>query len=136
MKVFTDIARSGGGLDESDAGGGPSPGAAYMERKRTERERRERALELAEEVAALIHERLSEVASDSQVIPLQRPEVSGHRGDMILNGVYLVADGAVETFHEEVRVLASELEPQGFELQPTGPWPAYNFVPGTIGAAW
>ena len=33
---------------------------------------------------------LSAVADDAQVIPLQRREVSGHSGDMILNGVYLV----------------------------------------------
>ena len=24
----------------------------------------------------------------------------------------------------------------GIEVVATGPWPAYNFVPGTIGAAW
>jgi hypothetical protein len=55
---------------------------------------------------------------------------------MILNGVYLVPDDATGRFHEEVRVLRTELGPQEIELEPTGPWPAYNFVPGTIGAAW
>lgn len=141
VKVFTSVPRP----DEShtvDAGASDSPGAddspgaAYMERRRTDRERRQRALQIAEEAADLIHERLSGVASDAQVISLQRPEVSGHSGDMILNGVYLVPDSAAEAFHEEVRALASELEPHAVELYPTGPWPAYNFVPGTIGAAW
>ncbi len=32
--------------------------------------------------------------------------------------------------------LQAEFEPLGLELEPTGPWPAYNFIPGTIGAAW
>jgi hypothetical protein len=91
---------------------------------------------MAEEAAEEIYERLSAVASDAQVLSPQRPEVSGHSGDMILNGVYLVPDDAVEAFHEEVRALASEFEPHGVELYPTGPWPAYNFVPGTIGAGW
>jgi hypothetical protein len=107
-----------------------------MERKRRERDDREQAMELAEEAAAEIHERLSALASDAQVIPLQRPEVSGRSGEMILNGVYLVLAESVERFLEEVRSLQAELEPQAIELEPTGPWPAYNFVPGTIGAAW
>jgi hypothetical protein len=141
VKVFTTVARPDE-IDTADAGASDSSsadesrGAAYMERRRTDRERRQRALQMAEEAAEEIHERLSAVASDAQVISLQRPEVSGHSGDMILNGVYLVPDDAAEAFHEEVRALASELEPQGVELYPTGPWPAYNFVPGTIGAAW
>ena len=142
VKVFTSAARLREGIDTGDAdaddspNAGDSPGVAYMERRRTERERRQRAMQMAEEAAGLVHERLSAVASDAQVISLQRPEVSGHSGDMILNGVYLVPDDTAEAFHEEVRTLASELARHGVELHPTGPWPAYNFVPGTIGAAW
>ncbi|MBV8712522.1 MAG: GvpL/GvpF family gas vesicle protein [Solirubrobacterales bacterium] len=136
VKVFTDIARAGGGIHDVDTGAGDAPGTAYMERKRTEQERRQRAIELAEEAAALVHERLSAAASDAQVIPLQRREASGHHGDMILNGVYLVADADAAAFHDEVRALQSDFGPEGVEIVPTGPWPAYNFVPGTIGAAW
>jgi hypothetical protein len=117
-------------------GGGASSGAAYMERKRTQRERRQRALEMAEDAVAVIHDRLSTAAADAQTIPLQRPEASGHSGEMILNGVYLVADESLEPFHEEVRALQAEFTGHGIELVCTGPWPAYNFVPGTIGAAW
>ena len=91
---------------------------------------------LEEAAAALVHERLSALASDDELIPLQRPEASGHAGDMILNGVYLVADDEAAAFHEEVRALQSELASQDVELVPSGPWPAYNFVPGAIGAAW
>ncbi|MBV8998717.1 MAG: GvpL/GvpF family gas vesicle protein, partial [Solirubrobacterales bacterium] len=136
VKVFTEIARAGGGIRHVDTGAGDAPGAAYMEHKRTERERRERAIELAEAAASEIHERLSAVASDAQSIALQRREASGHSGKMILNGVYLVDHSAVPAFHEEVRALRSGFETEGIELVSTGPWPAYNFVPGTIGAAW
>jgi Gas vesicle synthesis protein GvpL/GvpF len=139
VKAFAGTGREaghGGASDDADAGGGSSSGAAYMERRRAEKERRERALEAADEAAAEIHIRLSSLADDAHDIPLQRPEVSGHAGDMILNGVYLVHDEAVERFLEEVRVLQAEFESDGIELVPTGPWPAYNFIPGTIGAAW
>jgi hypothetical protein len=136
VKVFTDFARAGGRTQNVDTGAGEESGAAYMERVRTERELRERAMEVAEDAAAQIHDRLSAVAVDAQVIPLQRPEVSGHSGEMILNGVYLVADESVPAIREEVDALRSELEPHGIDLALTGPWPAYNFVPGAIGAAW
>lgn len=136
LKVFTDFARAGDGIHNVDAGAGEGSGAAYMERIRTERELRERAMEVAEAAAAEIHDRLSAVAGDAQTIPLQRPEVSGHGGDMILNGVYLVADDAAPAFYEAAEALRSEFEIHGIELTLTGPWPAYNFVQGTIGAAW
>jgi hypothetical protein len=55
---------------------------------------------------------------------------------MVLNGVYLIPDDAQKRFHAEVHVLEAEFAPLGVELELTGPWPAYNFVPGTIGAAW
>ncbi|MGN6867270.1 MAG: GvpL/GvpF family gas vesicle protein [Solirubrobacteraceae bacterium] len=121
---------------DAETGAGASSGAAYMERKRTERERRQRTLEMAEDAVAVIHDRLGTAAADAQLIPLQRPEASGHSGEMFLNGVYLVADEALDGFHEEVRALQAEFDAHGIELICTGPWPAYNFVPGTIGAAW
>ena len=66
----------------------------------------------------------------------QRPAASGHPGEMILNGVYLVEADALEAFRTEVAELSEAFAPSGIELEMTGPWPAYNFVPGTIGAAW
>ncbi len=133
VKAFVSLEAD---VPDADADASPARGAAYMERKRTERERRQHALDIAEDAAGAIHERLSPLADDAQMIPLQRPEASGHGGAMILNGVYLVADDALERFHEEVRALQTEFGPQGIESVCTGPWPAYNFVPGTIGAAW
>ncbi len=133
VKAFVSVV-DGGPRAELDAGA--SRGAVYMERKRTERERRQRSLDTAEETASTVHDRLNARADDAQVIALQRPEASGHPGEMILNGAYLVADDALGRFHDEVRTLQSELESAGIELVATGPWPAYNFVPGTIGAAW
>jgi hypothetical protein len=125
--------------DDADAAGSQADdarGAAYMRRRQDERDRRERARQHLDEIAVQIHERLCTLAGDGQVMPPQRPEVSGHAGDMVLNGVYLVADDDQERFHTEVQMLEAEFAPMGVKLEPTGPWPAYNFVPGTIGAAW
>jgi hypothetical protein len=138
VKAFADPGRMAGVTagDEAEAAADSARGAAYMRQRRGERDRREQARRQLEEAAAQSHDRLCTLAGDGQVLPPQRPEVSGHVGDMVLNGVYLVGDDDRERFHAEVQVLEAEFAPRGVELELTGPWPAYNFVPGTIGAAW
>jgi hypothetical protein len=107
-----------------------------MKRRQREQDEHRQAEDRAEQACEVIHERLSVVAAESQVVAPQRPEVSGHAGDMILNGVYLVAEADTERFANAVNALAEEVAPLRLELERTGPWPAYNFIPGTVGAAW
>jgi hypothetical protein len=114
---------------------GASSGVRYLNRKRTQGQAREEAGAVAEELARAIHEPLAELASEALLNPLQRPETSGHEGDMLLNGVYLVEEKEVDRF----RALASELgeryREDGIAVELTGPWPPYNFVKGSIEAA-
>lgn len=140
VKVFLaaatpDIPRDDG---EQRAATGPEAdtGAAYMERRRQEHHERRRAGQRFEAACTSIHERLSAIAAEALIAAPQRSEASGHAGEMILNGVYLVQDSDRERFDAVVAALRAEFEPLGLELEQTGPWPAYNFVPGTIGAAW
>jgi hypothetical protein len=138
VKVFADLsaasAASADGVVVGDTD--DARGAAYMRRRRDEREHREQAMQRIDEAVGHIHERLRALAADGHTAPPQRPEVSGHDGAMVLNGVYLVADDARDRFEEEVRRLESEFGDRAIQLVLTGPWPAYNFVPGTIGEAW
>lgn len=115
--------------DKADAG------AAYMEGRRREQQQRRDGAHRLEETLALIHERLCARAGEGLVLSPQRPEVSGHAGEMMLNGAYLVDDTAREDFAAEVAELGRELASLGLELERTGPWPAYNFVDGTLGAS-
>lgn len=133
VKVFAEFTGVGKG---ERAETGDRAGVAYMERIRTERELREAAMDAAEGAAAEIHERLSAIARDAHTIAPQRPEASGHAGDMILSGVYLVADDGMKAFHATTETLRSELDGCGIELVVTGPWPAYNFVPGAMESTW
>jgi hypothetical protein len=110
-------------------------GAAYLERRRQAQHHREAADEQQAAACESVHSRLGSLAARAAVIPPQRPEVSGHDGEMLLNGVYLVDDAAVSTFQDEVRVLREEFAPAGVELVVAGPWPAYNFVPDAIGVS-
>jgi len=123
--------RAGTGADQGDA----SSGAAYMARKKQEAMARDREDQIAEEWALAIHERLAGVASEALLNPIQRPEVSGHDGEMILNGVYLVDDAEAQDFRAQVEVLQSEYEAPGVLVELTGPWPPYNFVKSSIEAA-
>jgi gas vesicle protein GvpL/GvpF len=111
-------------------------GTEYMQRRRSDRDRRRNADQELHDDCVAIHERLAAVVADALTSPPQRPEVSGHAGQMLLNGVYLVEDDQLNTFLTLVDQLKARYLTDGLELQVTGPWPAYNFVPGTIGAAW
>jgi hypothetical protein len=111
----------------------PGRGAAYLEQRRQAHRRRESAAARLSTVAEEIHARLAGLAARALVIPPQRPEVSGHEGEMVLNGVYLVDNASLALFHETVEALQAEFGPEGIELVATGPWPPYNFVPDAIG---
>jgi len=123
--------RSGENAQEDDA----PRGTAYMNRKGREARIQSEAVEIAEEWAATIHDQLADAASEALLNPLQQPEVSGHEGDMLLNGVYLLDDHAVAAFSALVDRLAEEYRPLGVTVELTGPWPPYNFVKSSIESA-
>ena len=120
---------------EEAGAGALSPGAAYMDRRRREARAREEAEEVADGWAQEIHEQLTRGAAEALLNPLQRREVSGHEGDMLLNGVYLVGNEWVEQLQELVAELDDDYRERGVSIQLTGPWPAYNFVKSSIESA-
>jgi hypothetical protein len=112
-----------------------SEGTAYMNRKRREANAREEEDRIAGEWTEAVHERFAGIAAEALLNPLQRPEVSGHVGEMLLNGVYLVDDREIENFRQHVERLAAEFRDLGAAVELTGPWPPYNFVKSSIEAA-
>ena len=110
--------------------GARTGGGAYMLRRRLERHVREMVDSLAAEVADEVHTRLRDWASDAVIRPPQNPELSGHEGQMLLNGAYLVEAERVEGLRELVAELEERHRPLGARIELTGPWPPYNFVPG------
>jgi hypothetical protein len=123
--------RAGAGAEEGEA----SSGTAYMARKKQQALARDQEDQIAEEWALAIHESLTGVASEALLNPIQRPEVSGYEGEMILNGVYLVDDAKAQGFRAQVEALQGEYEARGALVELTGPWPPYNFVKSSIEAA-
>jgi len=138
LKVFADASAApaaAAGEAESEAAATGS-GAAYMERKRRAQEDAEQAVARVEQACAGIHEALCAVAADALLAPPQRPEAHGRTGEMVLSGVYLVRHEDAGDFHERIDALSAQYGELGLELERTGPWPPYNFVPGTLGATW
>jgi hypothetical protein len=112
--------------DIDDSGGG----AAYMLRRRAERQVREVGDTLAAQVADQVHTRLEELALDAVRRSPQNRDLSGHEGDMVLNAAYLVEADRVEELQRVAAGLQSEHRALGTRVELTGPWPPYNFVPG------
>jgi hypothetical protein len=106
-------------------------GASYLLRRRLERHVREVADGLASQVAEDVHAQLSDCAIDAVTRPAQNRELSGHEGEMLLNGAYLVEAGRVEELRRRVAQLEERHGHLGARIEVTGPWPPYNFVPGT-----
>jgi Gas vesicle synthesis protein GvpL/GvpF len=94
-----------------------------------EREVREAADRLAVTVAEEVHARLQDWASDAVLSPPQNRDLSGHEGEMLLNGAYLVETPKVGRLRELVGELQERHRALGIRLELTGPWPPYNFVP-------
>jgi hypothetical protein len=98
--------------------------------------RRQQELRLREDVDAALdaavqesHARLEEWAVTSELLPPQRAELSGHSGEMVLNGAYLVDDERLDGFRTVVEELGRQYGGDtGLAFELTGPWPAYNFV--------
>jgi hypothetical protein len=105
-------------------------GAAYLARRRHEREAREAARALAVQIVDDVDGALRVHAVDAVRLPSQNRELSGHTGDMVLNAAYLVDVESVGDLRGCVEELQHRHAELGARLQLTGPWPPYNFVTG------
>lgn len=114
---------------------GKTEAGAYLSRRRLERLVREGADQLAAAAADDLKAMLATRVLDVVTRPPQNPELSGHTGAMLLNAACLVDQGDVA----RLRGVASDFEAHyaqlGAHVELTGPWPPYNFVPGSDTAA-
>jgi hypothetical protein len=111
---------------QSASTGRPESGTAYLMRRRTETDRRAEAVAAAVAEAEQVHRELSGATRASRRLPPQDRRLSGHRGEMQLNGAYLVPNDHGEKFEELTRRLA-ERHPT-LRLEVNGPWPPYSFA--------
>jgi hypothetical protein len=136
VKAFVDRERFAAGNDAVRELAGrvsrAEGGRAYLESRRLEQLVGQELARFGSQIASALDERLRSAAEDGVRLGLQRPEVSGREEEMVFNGAYLVADRP--RFEEELAALAADYRESGLELELTGPWPSYNFVPAELGA--
>jgi Gas vesicle synthesis protein GvpL/GvpF len=124
-----DAARRAVAPEDPGAATGRGEGGAYLLKRRSDRAVREAADALRVDIAESVHARLQDWAIDAVTRPPQNRELSGHEGDMALNGAYLVERERTN----DLRALIAELEEHhhrfGVRIDLSGPWPPYNFVP-------
>jgi Gas vesicle synthesis protein GvpL/GvpF len=104
-------------------------GRAYLEARRDDQRRREELAASRSRLAAELNAQLLSAAEDGVALDLQSREASGRDEEMLFNGAYLVSDrGPFE------QALGSFSREHGeLQLELTGPWPPYNFVPEELG---
>jgi hypothetical protein len=110
------------------AGATAGAGGSYLGRKQQDMRLRDEVDEMLTAAAAECHARLEEWASASELLPPQRRELSGHEGEMVLNGAYLVDDNRLEGFKRVVSELREQYGGEGMAFDLTGPWPAFHFA--------
>jgi hypothetical protein len=103
-------------------------GAAYLGRRREERRIAEAAGDLAAALAEDVHAHLREVAADTVVNAPQNRELSGHEGEMVLNGAYLVEAAGAERLRDRVAELQARHGALGARLELRGPLPPFTFA--------
>ncbi|NIH83611.1 GvpL/GvpF family gas vesicle protein [Amycolatopsis granulosa] len=124
VKAFVDVPPPVPRTEEAPSRRGA--GAAYLARRRAERDTQAEAERLAVEQAGKVHFRLTGLATAARTHPPQSKELSGHGGQMVLNAAYLVDDDRSRSFAEAVA--ACDQDSPAVRVQLTGPWPPYSFA--------
>lgn len=110
----------------AEAPRGAGAGAAYLQRKKEQAARRQRANDHALATADEVHNVLAGRAVASRRLPPQDPRLTGRNEPMILNAAYLVPEEGADTFAETVRQIQQSVSAATVEVQ--GPWPPYSFA--------
>ena len=127
VKAYADPAARPASEDESSGEDtGMGAGKAYLLKRRAATQRREAAAQQDAETAEQLHAELQGSAVAGRRLAPQDRRLTGHVGEMILNGTYLVDRGEVEAFKSAVDRLAGLHEHLRVEL--AGPWPPYSFA--------
>jgi hypothetical protein len=122
VKVFAVDGQAG--PSSAAAAADASPGRAYLERRRAERDDAERRHDRVLEEADAVHERLTRLAVASRRYPPQDPRLTGFWDEMVLNAAYLLPEGG----EAELRRVTQEPPGTVIRMELTGPWAPYSFA--------
>jgi hypothetical protein len=123
VKAYADpTARAQEEADAGEAGTGETgAGRAYLMRRRAATRRQEVLAQEDAEIADRIHAELEGAAVAGRRLAAQDRRLTGHVGEMILNGAYLVDRDRVAVFRQVVEAMAGRHA--HVRVEPAGPWP-------------
>ncbi|MGQ4355110.1 GvpL/GvpF family gas vesicle protein [Streptomyces drozdowiczii] len=107
------------------AGAGAGAGRAYLDRKRSLRDRRDRHRTDALRIADAVDADVSVLATASRRLPPHGGRAPDERRTQVLNATYLVAE---ERAAELARLARDLRERTGAQVELSGPWVPYSFV--------
>jgi hypothetical protein len=111
--------RAGAGTEQA------AGGAAFLVRKKKEKDAIEQTARGALAAAEDAFERLADVAVDAK----RRPPTAAELGSrVVLDAAFLVERKAAGKFEAAAKSVAGAVAAEGGELVLTGPWPPYHFV--------
>ena len=141
VKVYADPSASASetSASETSASAGQveeaaeSPGRAFLQRRRAQRNTREEAYRAAQEAVQRALAAASSFAVDRVAHRPQQGELAEGEGENIANEAFLVPLSRTEEFRSGVEEAARGL--QGVRVEVTGPWAPYSFAaPGGEGS--
>ena len=103
-----------------------SPGQSYLMRKKIDAMRDVEARAETKRVADEIERELSNKSDAATRLRVLKDEATA-QGDVAAKFAFLVERTRFEEFRATAERLAEEYTSAGFQLELTGPWPAYNF---------
>lgn len=104
---------------------GAESGAAFLARKKTERDAARKAATDARQVVEDVHARLARIARATV-----RKDGDLPGTPLMLDAAFLVVRTKERAFHRELERLAATAARAGCDVVLSGPWPAYHFVAG------
>jgi hypothetical protein len=104
-----------------------SPGKAYLLKKKKKELADNLFLKRNNENVKECYKELKGLSVQSKINKLQPEECTGKKDEMVLNAVFLVNDDNIPKFTDSVLDLRNRYYTRGFDIECTGPWPAYNF---------
>jgi hypothetical protein len=127
VKAYVDPSARSAQVEDTDAQEpGVGAGKAYLLKRRAATQRRETAAQEDAEVAEQLHAEIQSSAVAGRRLAPQDRRLTGHVGEMILNGTYLVDRGEVAAFKAAVDAVAAQHGHVRVEV--AGPWPPYSFA--------
>jgi hypothetical protein len=125
LETITSLSPRLRALEEQAASA--SPGQSYLMRKKIDSMRVDEARAEMKRAAAKIESELARLSDGAARLRALKDE-GGEHHDLVAKLAFLVARTRFEEFRAAAERLAQEHASAGFQLELTGPWPAYNFA--------